>query len=118
MGCLFSESPPTGPRHFHLFLIWNKCQAIVTNQSMNPGNRHSQIIDFGKVKIHGTTGRIGKVVDEVSPRGARFSQYRLVLEIADGSREDFLFLELRDATEAEAARYAAERERTRPQQRC
>jgi hypothetical protein len=103
--------------HFELFFIWNKYWRLLQT-GMNLGNRHGQIIDLGRVKIHGTTGHIGKVVDEVSPRDQRFSQYRLVLELADGTREEFLFLELRDATEVEIARYTAEMERVRAQKRC
>jgi hypothetical protein len=68
---------------------------------MIPDEGHGCILDFGKVKIHEGTETIGKVVDEISPRDPRFSQYRLVLELKDGSRKDFLFLELRDATESE-----------------
>jgi hypothetical protein len=77
--------------------------------SMIPTESHREVLDFGRVKIHEGTGAIGKVVDEISPRDPRFSQYRLVLELKDGSRRDFLFLELRDATAPEIAGYEAAR---------
>ena len=61
------------------------------------------VLDLGRVKVHSESGSIGKVVDEVSPRGQRFTHYRLVLELIDGTRREFLFMELRDATEHELA---------------
>jgi len=65
------------------------------------------VVDLGRVKVHSDSGCIGKVVDEASPRGQRFSHYRLVLELMDGTRREFLFMELRDPTEAEMALFDA-----------
>jgi len=80
---------------------------------MIPAKGHGPVLDFGKVKIHEASGTIGMVVDEVSPRNPRFSQYRLVLELKDGTRQDFLFLELRDASELEIASFEAARQSLR-----
>ena len=82
---------------------WRRLVAL----GMIPTEGHGEILDFGRVKTHEGTGVVGKVVDEISPRDPRFSQYRLVLELNDGTRRDFLFLELRDATQQEILSYEA-----------
>jgi len=84
--------------------------------SMIPTEGHGEVLDFGRVKTHERTGAGGQVVDEISPRDPRFSQYRLVLELNDGTRRDFLFLELRDATEQEIVGYESARAQSRPKQ--
>lgn len=91
---------------------WRRLVAL----GMIPTEGHGEILDFGRVKTHEGTGAVGKVVDETSPRDPRFSQYRLVLELNDGTRRDFLFLELRDATEQEILSYEAAQAQARHKQ--
>ena len=56
---------------------------------------------------HSTT--IGKVVKQIEPKPERFSQYRVVLLLPDGTEQDFLYMELGDATEQQRVQYEQER---------
>ena len=74
-------------------------------RAMNPHRYANEVIDFGKLKVHRASGTIGKVVKHIEPKPDRFSQYRIVLQLSDGSEHDFLYMELADVTEQERAQY-------------
>ena len=69
------------------------------------GMNASEVLDFGKIKVHPRARVVRRVVSHIEPKPSRFSEYRVVLELADGTEEEFLFFELRDATNREQAEY-------------